>query len=237
MPSVTWDTSFEQSPADTDLAKYGAEKLRDLKIATREREELEHNFQAGTKPFHLPGRCSVAFYGTTAEVAALSSPPQYAVAFDTTLRSWKYYDGAAWVRGDAIPSGTKMVFYQASAPTGWTMDTSLDDRVLRVVNTNGGSTGGSWVISGLSASSSGAHTHGIGDHTHSAGSYSGSIASSGSAQGGCCQVICAPQSFAITGTSGTSSGTTSSDGAHGHTISQDGSWRPACVNVIVCTKD
>jgi hypothetical protein len=40
--------------------------------------------------------------------------------------------------GDAryyFPSGTKMVFYQESAPTGWTIDTTNTDSALRVVNT------------------------------------------------------------------------------------------------------
>jgi hypothetical protein len=43
-----------------------------------------------------------------------------------------------------FPSGTKMPFAQASAPTGWTQDTSEDanNRMLRVVNAAGGGTGG-----------------------------------------------------------------------------------------------
>ncbi|MCL6441794.1 MAG: hypothetical protein K6T27_09935, partial [Thermoleophilum sp.] len=121
--SVVWDATFENSPADTDEIKYGAQKIRQLKLAIREREEEEHNFKDGTKPFHLPGRCSVAFYGTTAQINGLSNPPQYAIAFDETLKDWKIFDGAAWARKSIIPSGTKMLFYQASAPAGWTQDT------------------------------------------------------------------------------------------------------------------
>ncbi|HEX2795702.1 MAG TPA: hypothetical protein VHN38_01345, partial [Immundisolibacter sp.] len=48
-----------------------------------------------------------------------------------------------------IPSGTKMVFAQAAAPTGWTQDASVNDRVLRVVSGAGAGVGGSWTISGL----------------------------------------------------------------------------------------
>jgi hypothetical protein len=41
-----------------------------------------------------------------------------------------------------IPAGTAMVFYQASAPSGWT-SVSLNDRALRVVSAGGsGGTGG-----------------------------------------------------------------------------------------------
>lgn len=40
-------------------------------------------------------------------------------------------------------SGTKTIFNQTSAPTGWTKDTTNDDFTLRVVSGTGGSTGGS----------------------------------------------------------------------------------------------
>tara|TARA_X000001036_G_scaffold257380_1_gene239354 strand:+ start:2602 stop:4230 length:1629 start_codon:yes stop_codon:yes gene_type:complete len=44
----------------------------------------------------------------------------------------------------AFPSGTKMIFNQASAPTGWTKETSnVDNKALRVVSGSGGGTGGS----------------------------------------------------------------------------------------------
>jgi hypothetical protein len=35
----------------------------------------------------------------------------------------------------SFPSGTKMVFYQESAPTGWTQDLTNGDAALRVINT------------------------------------------------------------------------------------------------------
>lgn len=46
--------------------------------------------------------------------------------------------------GDSLsaPSGTKMIFPQASAPTGWTQDTTLNDYTLRVTSGVGGGTGG-----------------------------------------------------------------------------------------------
>ena len=45
---------------------------------------------------------------------------------------------------EAFPSGTKQLFYQASAPTGWTQDTTaaLGNAALRVVVGTGGGTGG-----------------------------------------------------------------------------------------------
>jgi len=41
-----------------------------------------------------------------------------------------------------IPSGTFMLFYQSSAPTGWTKSTSHNNKALRVVSGNGGGSGG-----------------------------------------------------------------------------------------------
>ena len=43
-----------------------------------------------------------------------------------------------------LPSGTRLVFHNSSAPTGWTRDTSINDTALRVVSGStgaGGSTG------------------------------------------------------------------------------------------------
>lgn len=44
-----------------------------------------------------------------------------------------------------FPSGTKLIFPQAVAPIGWTLDASVNDRFVRISNTVGGGTGGSWV--------------------------------------------------------------------------------------------
>jgi hypothetical protein len=54
-------------------------------------------------------------------------------------------NGAGLTGVDPFESGTKMVFYQASAPTGWTQDTAaaLSNTALSVVTGTGGGTGGS----------------------------------------------------------------------------------------------
>jgi hypothetical protein len=77
-----------------------------------------------------------------------------------------------------IPSGTIMVFYQASAPSGWTA-VAQNDRFLRVVTagTTGGTTSGSMAAStGLTHSHTvNSHTHGMA-HTHAVGTTTGAIA-------------------------------------------------------------
>jgi len=64
----------------------------------------------------------------------------------------------------SLPSGTRVIFDQASAPTGWTRDTtgSLNDRVIRIV-TGARADGGTWTVAGLTKD---AHTHPGPSHTH-----------------------------------------------------------------------
>jgi len=50
---------------------------------------------------------------------------------------------------DVIPQSTVGVFFQASAPTGWTQNTSYNDRALRVVSGTGGGFGGATVFSSI----------------------------------------------------------------------------------------
>lgn len=44
---------------------------------------------------------------------------------------------------DPIPVGTVMLFYQNAAPTGWTIDATLNDYALKIVNGSGGVVTGS----------------------------------------------------------------------------------------------
>ena len=78
-------------------------------------------------------------------------------------------------------SGVVMVFYQASAPTGWTKSTSHNNKALRVVSSTGGGSGGSWNLSsGVTSSSTGSHTHTFSDSsstTSSNGSHAHSTSS------------------------------------------------------------
>jgi len=82
-----------------------------------------------------------------------------------------------------IASGTKMFFYENTAPTGWTIDTAPADSLLSIkggsqdYNVNGGQTGGSWTQddhthTGPSHTHTGpSHTHSGPSHTHSGPSH------------------------------------------------------------------
>lgn len=46
------------------------------------------------------------------------------------------------IEADLIEAGTKMIFFQTAAPTGWTIDGDNNNKALRVVSSSGGGTGG-----------------------------------------------------------------------------------------------
>ena len=99
-----WDSNYSNTPLRGDERKYGAKHLRELKLRLSERGELEHNFKAGTRPFHKAGLCTILFIGTTAEIAALASPTEGCVAYDTTLKGLKVYTSGVWTLLDASHS-------------------------------------------------------------------------------------------------------------------------------------
>lgn len=60
-------------------------------------------------------------------------------------------------------SGDALIFPMATAPVGWTIDPTLNDRFVRIVNSTGGGTGGSWV--NFNHNHTHSHTHDEGDLT------------------------------------------------------------------------
>jgi hypothetical protein len=80
----------------------------------------------------------------------------------------------AQLKLDGWAQNTKILFFQPSVPTGWTQDTSQNDKALRVVGpTGGGVSGGTQALSSTihlahthAISSDDAHTHAYTDHTH-----------------------------------------------------------------------
>jgi hypothetical protein len=76
---------------------------------------------------------------------------------------------ATHTHGDAgVPSGTRMIFDQDSAPVGWTRDTStVDDRMIMIVTGSRGPNGGTWSQTGHTHGTSGGSTGDEGDHSHS----------------------------------------------------------------------
>lgn len=152
--------------------------------------------------------------------------------------------GGAVKRVFSGEAGTKCVFFQAAAPTGWTQDIAINDQVLRVVSGAGGGSGGSWVISGLSKGSLSVDGHilsiaEIPPHTHSykvrpldAINNSNAAFSAGS-NGAFHNESTENKSGVINSTGGGAAHAHGLSGSPGH----DGAWRPAYIDVIVASID
>jgi hypothetical protein len=148
--------------------------------------------------------------------------------------------------GNPIPSGTVMLFYQSSAPTGWTQVTTLNDYALRLVSGSGGSTGGSTAfstvfsnqtpsinVSGLSVGATTLSTTQMPSHTHTV------------AVGITCTTAGNnPLGYGCSGTIRFYSTTSSTGGGGSHTHSISGSATSSAVtlnvqyaNIIICSKN
>lgn len=166
---MTWDTS---TPANSDFISQGDDKIRELKVDIQ--TSLRGNAASGTEAI-FPGSDTAnpvfRYRGLKGNTGARPSFGQYGLYINTTLNTIQRDSGSAWEDvATLIPSGTKMLFYQAAAPTGWTA-VAVNDKFLRVVTSGG--TGGSTGGSGLAPSSTVtlAHTHTVASHTHDLGNH------------------------------------------------------------------
>jgi hypothetical protein len=168
-------------------------------------------------------------------------------------------DGSNWTLGGDLQYGTRITVVQATVPSGFTLVTGFDDKVLVGEDTagQGGDTGGSWTISGLSNDTVATHTHVGGSHNHTIPTHTHTISGSTSAPSALGNVgtdgtqtpvgqsththsIAFTSAASTAGTyvgAGGDSATTTASGSHSHTISSDASWRPAYVKVLVISKD
>lgn len=134
---------------------------------------------------------------------------------------------------NAIPSGTKMLFAQTAAPTGWTKDTTNDNAALRVVS---GAVGSGGTVDFTTAFTSRSITGTVGattlsvsqipSHTHST-----VLRSSGG-------TIAASSAKGQTASFGATDGGTGGNGSHNHTFTGTAiDLSVKYVDVIIATKD
>jgi hypothetical protein len=164
----------------------------------------------------------------------------------------------AFVLANNFPSGTRLTFAQAAAPTFWTQDTSdtANNRMLRVVNSTGGGVGGSadptvmnvvpshtHTFTSGTMNSNTSHSHGVYDPGHAHGlenvidhyGYGSSFGVRGDYP--------VPPADVTNSTNGATTNisiyATNIDHTHsGTTNNNSGSnWTPRYVNLIICSKD
>jgi hypothetical protein len=131
-----------------------------------------------------------------------------------------------------IPTGTKMLFQQTAAPTGWTKDTTHDNKALRVVSGTA-STGGS--VAFTTAFASQAVSGSVGNttittaqmpsHSHTANASVGT--------GGGQAVVQGSSTFTVTAINATGGG-----GSHNHSFTGTAiNLAVSYVDLIIATKD
>ena len=153
------------------------------------------------------------------------TPDDYTGFADNLIMVNQTEDGVDFVGKHVLSfeDNTRMVFVQSNAPIGWTQDTSINDRMLRVVSGSGGGSGGTWDLSSLMT---GDHTLTLGEmpeHTHT---YLYSYIA-----GGPCENRLGPghytSYFDYVG----------GDQPHNHRLFDNNNWRPEYKDIIVCSKD
>lgn len=90
----------------------------------------------------LGAKSIAGVYGTAIGTGLLYSGSVQTFVYDSTDDKWIVHTKG----GGEFASGTSMIFYASSAPTGWTGQNGHGDHALRIVTNasgNGGSTGGS----------------------------------------------------------------------------------------------
>lgn len=125
----------------------------------------------------------------------------------------------------AFPAGTKMLFQQTAAPTGWTKDTTHDDKALRVVSGTA-SNGGSIAFSTALGASAVTDNHTLLKAEVPATDISIGVNNNGAVDGG-------TPIYSVTNVDGPA--TISNDGgggAHAHGLPEI-----QYVDIIICTKD
>jgi hypothetical protein len=185
---------------------------------------------------HRPGQCSILAIATSAVIDTLTDVP-CAFGFATDINDFGYNDGTGWtILGGPIETGTKMVFYQDTAPAGWTIANTLDDKLIYVTKGSvaGGQTGGgvhttgSWTINGFDANV-GSHiltTAEIPSHTHTYHPCAWFFGISGGSE------------YINSGGTTGNTGATGGGGGHVHTMAaHDGTWRPEAYCMIICSKN
>lgn len=129
-------------------------------------------------------------------------------------------NGVSW--SALVPAGTVAIFYQAAAPTGWTVSDADTDKALRIVSGTsglGGSAGGSTAFSTVFSARTileanlPAHAHTFSGTSTSNGAHSHTY------QYGGTRTAESGSNITIVASTTLQNGTTSTDGAHTHTYS------------------
>jgi hypothetical protein len=159
--SEVWNATFEGKPSDTENINLGASRIRSLKFDIRQRMQIDHQWAGDAfDGKHLRVTLPSGFAGSP----DAGDGVVYAANVGGNTELW-YRDSAGHFlqltsNGSinvpaSFPVGTRMVFGNAAPPAGWLQLAGAGDRLIRLVDdSSGGGSGGDWVISGITVSTS-----------------------------------------------------------------------------------
>ena len=169
----TWDGSFEGTPSDTENISQGASRIRDLKLAIRERMQKDHYWDPdGTDEDHgehkwvtLREQSTKPSVSTGKHAVYARSDGVYIEKEDGTEIKIFDFANEQLVNGD-IPSGEIILFEKDTAVVGYTLLTDKDDMVIYVTKGSGagGETGATDKSGGTWTQPN--HTHATPNHWH-----------------------------------------------------------------------
>jgi len=192
------------NPTGNDPQSEGDDHLRLIK------DVLKHQF---------PGAAGLGF---AIPIAATEAELNYSEGLNSNIQSQidNISSGTA-----SIPAGSRMLFHNTSAPSGWVQDVSYNDYMLRVVSTAGAGGGGN------SSPISFDHTHATSGHSltvaempahsHSVIAYTG---------------LANLQSGGDIAIGGGTSSVVGNGASHSHGSTEVSGWSPRYTDVIICVK-
>ena len=168
---------------------------------------------------------------TTVAFASGATEAQFKTFLSDFRNYVSYMLGATGLPADSIvggiPSGSAMLFAQAAAPTGWTKQTTHNDKSLRVVSGSGGGSGGvqafSTVFGRTATDGSSLSIAQLAAHTHVSFTYNNGNTSGSGSWGS--------DSYTNSSTKYTDSIGSGSTHTHGLDL------RVQYVDIIICTKN
>jgi len=219
---MIWDIT---TPVGSENKTLGAQRIREGKEAQENALATEGIFPGATpsSPVYIP----TIGYGPESSRPAANADLAGRWFYNTTTGSIQRDTGTAWENVTApitiIPSGTKMVFFEAAAPTGWTQVTSgIGDRLIRLASTGG------VAVAGDSVSSPATHAHDTGAASGASHTHTNSFSMASSLN---------DTDINNTRLQSVSSPSGSTDLPHVHSLTAAVAFTPKYLDVIICTKD
>lgn len=181
--SRTWDTTYEALPTDDNYGYEIDNYIRQNRVDIRERLEVDHEWNNSAddgkhKKLTLTKRSATPTVGTDEGglyVLDVGGIPELFFKDKNSRIIQLTYNGNIL----PVPTGTRMWFYNNSAPAGWTILAAAADALLAVkggsnaYNVVGGIQAGSWTPTGHTHPNSHVHTGPSHQHTSAAHSHTG----------------------------------------------------------------